>query len=535
LNLNFTPQKKYGDVYYQDAIATSEFWAKWRYNKVQLSDLGICIIPKLDVRKKKYWIVRRVSKFINKEIVPLKLNNPVPLSDTSKLLNYQVPAVSGLMGSMIANGIAIDASDTGTGKTYTALKTCALMGYRPAIICTKSGIYDWKKVCAYYGLDPLFVVNWESSIGRFYKDKNNRFRVAKICQPPNPYLKVHRNEYNGKPEYTWLIPKNKKICIIFDEIHKANGNHSHAQSIVMAAKGYYPIIALSATMADKMEKLRTIGSLIGLFNYASFTDWLRDNHCFQTRPNQWESLNERQEMKKISKLIFPNFGVRICKGDIPGFPDIQNIAKLFSIAKSEMQNKRYKALLIKIDKLKKQNEIAQILVLRLRYRQIAEMYKVPLLADLVNEYIDSGLSVVVFVNFTDTLNRLKKSLHTDCTIYGGQKPEERLDNITKFQADKSHCIVSNIKAGGTGINLHDLNGNRPRIALICPTDDATILKQAMGRIHRAGAKSKAINVLVYSAGTIEEKVCSSVIEKIKNIDTLNDGDLLENNYFKKEK
>lgn len=530
MNLHFNELKKYGDYYYQDALATPEFWAKWQHNKTQLSEMGVCIIQKIDSNNKKYWIVRRVTRKLKEEFTPIKVS-PIPLSDTSGLLSYQPPAVSGIMGSLVSNRIAIDASDTGTGKTYVALKALQQLNYRPAIVCVRSGIYDWKMICKKYGLNPLFVVNWESCIGRFYK-KNGRF--FKICQPPNPFAHLYRNEFNGNPEYTWKIPHDKKICIVFDEIHKANGNHSHCQSLVMAAKGYYPIIGLSATLADRLEKLRTIGSLIGLFKYANFHDWLLDNGCFMNY-HKWESLNERQTMMEISSRIFPNYGVRIRKNDVPGFPDVQNIAKLFSIAKSDQQNKKYSMLLEKIEKLKQKNEFGQILALRTRYRQLSEMYKVPLLADLVNEYIDSGMSVAVFVNFTDTLERLAKLLHTDCTIYGGQKPEQRLENIAKFQADRKRCIICNAQAGGTSINLHDLNGDFPRIAVICPTDNATILKQILGRIHRAGAKSKAINLLVYAAGTVEVQVYKNVIEKLKNIDTLNDGDLNETELFKEEK
>jgi superfamily II DNA or RNA helicase len=63
------------------------------------------------------------------------------------------------------------------------------------------------------------------------------------------------------------------------------------------------------------------------------------------------------------------------------------------------------------------------------------------------------------------------------------------------------------------------------VALICPTFSATELKQALGRIHRAGGRSKSVQKIIFTAGTIEEKICETVRRKLGNLELLNDGDL----------
>jgi hypothetical protein len=46
----------------------------------------------------------------------------------------------------------------------------------------------------------------------------------------------------------------------------------------------------------------------------------------------------------------------------------------------------------------------------------------------------------------------------------------------------------------------------------------------LGRIHRAGGKSKSIQFLVYAAGVpIEESICEKLDEKLKRLDLLSDG------------
>jgi hypothetical protein len=120
------------------------------------------------------------------------------------------------------------------------------------------------------------------------------------------------------------------------------------------------------------------------------------------------------------------------------------------------------------------------------------------------------------------VDALCAKLKTNCVIRGGQKDSDRQANIDAFNADRSHVIICNIKAGGVGVSLHGTPTSRMRYAIICPTHSGQDLKQALGRVWRAkGAKS--IQRIFFAAGTIEEKVCKQVNAKISRIDVLNDG------------
>ena len=65
---------------------------------------------------------------------------------TDKLLNYQVEHVERLAYSLTSYNRVLDASDTGTGKTYTSVAVCKIFGWKPFIICPKSVITSWLKV-----------------------------------------------------------------------------------------------------------------------------------------------------------------------------------------------------------------------------------------------------------------------------------------------------------------------------------------------------------------------------------------------------
>jgi superfamily II DNA or RNA helicase len=183
-----------------------------------------------------------------------------------------------------------------------------------------------------------------------------------------------------------------------------------------------------------------------------------------------------------------------------------------------------------LDRRAKKDGDSQLTIM-LRARQKTELVKVPLFLDMIEEGLEQGMSVVLFVNFTETINAISSRLNTKCVFDGKVDGKIRQQNVDNFQADKERVILVNIQSGGAGLSLHDINGKYPRLALISPTWSAVSMRQATGRVWRENAKSKSIQKIVFVAGTVEEDVCRSVQSKLNNLDILNDGDL---NYVRQE-
>ena len=175
---------------------------------------------------------------------------------------------------------------------------------------------------------------------------------------------------------------------------------------------------------------------------------------------------------------------------------------------------------------KKNKDKGNILVAVMRAHQKIELLKIPTFIELVKQFRDEeGKSVVIFVNFTQTLKTLADMLDTRCLVYGEQTDNERQRNINDFQENIEKLIICNIKAGAVGISLHDLTGKHPRISLISPTFNCVDFVQALGRVHRAGGKSKSLQRIIYTANTVEEKICDKLATKLKDLNSLNNGDL----------
>ena len=171
-----------------------------------------------------------------------------------------------------------------------------------------------------------------------------------------------------------------------------------------------------------------------------------------------------------------------------------------------------------------------ILTIILVARRKAELLKVPAFVELALNAYENNKSVAIFVNFNETLDgiitRLEKKGHEVSVIRGGQTDKKRKTMIDAFQSNKARFIVCNIRAGGVGVSLHDLTGEFARESIISPSYSMFEVKQALGRVHRSGGKTKSIQRVVFAHKSIEEKACIKVRAKIQNLNALNDGDFL---------
>ena len=94
-----------------------------------------------------------------------------------KLLSFQTAHVFQLMECLKLRNRVIDASDTGTGKTYCAIALCSLLKLTPFIVCPKSVIANWVSVCKEFNLPYLGISNYESlKSGNYYTENYEKVK-----------------------------------------------------------------------------------------------------------------------------------------------------------------------------------------------------------------------------------------------------------------------------------------------------------------------------------------------------------------------
>lgn len=403
-----------------------------------------------------------------------------------------------------------------TGKTYTACAVARELGLKICVICPKAVIKSWNKVIKKHfgmGSSLIGVINYE------------KLRNGRKDSPIASYI-LHRHK--KRPTFEWKLPA--KTLIIWDESHKLkNWKTKNSKTCQAAIKAGYPMLFCSATNATNPLEMRAVGLALKLFNNSnSYYTWATENGVYK---GQWglEFNDDPQILKRLNKQIFDQRGVRLRRDDIPNFPKCEVIAEVYNMDDEDALkiNETYAEMereLAKLAKLEKKDPTMEAVV-QLRMRQRVELIKVPLFVEMIEEALEDGFSVAVFVNFTDTITAIANRLKIKC-IFDGKTPDKvRERNVEMFQADSERVILVNIQSGGAGLSLHDLNGKFPRMSIISPTFSPIFMRQTLGRIWRDDAKTKSIQRIVCVANTVEENVCKNVQQKLNNLDLLNDGDL----------
>jgi superfamily II DNA or RNA helicase len=237
-------------------------------------------------------------------------------------------------------------------------------------------------------------------------------------------------------------------------------------------------------------------------------------------------------MAGIRAQIIPARGVRITKESIADFPAVDITAELYDLGDkdSERINSLYAQVADSMAALKVRKELDKSpdhpLTKMLRAKQEIELLKVPVAAELAQDYLDKGCSVAIFVNFSATLAELRKRLKTDCIIDGATSDADRLASLDNFQENKARSILLNSNAGNASLSLHDKYGVRTAtVGIVFPGHDAVILQQIFGRLPRHGGKSNSIYRVIFAAKSVEIPMHRAVSSKLNNLSALNDADL----------
>lgn len=199
-------------------------------------------------------------------------------------LSYQIEPIERHVKALKRFGSTLDASDTGTGKTYVALFVAKQLGVKPTIICPKAVIEQWKNAAIDCGVALMEIKNYEKA----------------IRQPM------------AAPE-----------LIIFDESHRAGGiDTKNAMLAIRAKQQRIPHIFMSATPADSPLRMKALGYSLDLFpDLKGFWPWMM-RHGVRRGPFGFQ-FYEPHMMAKIHDAIGDRL-VRVRKMDVPGFPKVQN-------------------------------------------------------------------------------------------------------------------------------------------------------------------------------------------------------------------
>lgn len=486
---------------------------------------------------------------------------------------HQVEPANRLASILRTHDSAVDCSDTGTGKTFVAVAVAAALKLPTLMVVPKISITAWHRVAEMFG-EEFSIINYEilkggnTEYGTWeHQDRVNEGRqsyfVCQCCQqridlanPGNCYahpLGIHCVEEKKKAVSYGRFSFHRAVgAVVFDEAHRCGGIGSlNAEMMIATKRQRIKMLGLSATLACDPMKLRALGYSLDLhadkydlmniagstFRRPNFYRWAATHGCRKIPPLpgiRWAVGAERQKaiMASIRSEIIPARGVRVTTAEIPGFPERQITAELYDLEQNGQIDKLYRemesAIVALNAKAASDKAPDHPLTIFLRAHQRIELLKVPIAVELTQDALEKGLSVGIFVNFSQTIDELSRRLGC-ADIIDGRNLSDRQGVIDRFELDEARLVLVNSEAGGICVNLQDVRGFFPRVGFIFPGFKAATFLQVCGRFHRVGGLTKCFYRVLLAANTVERDIYRNLRGKLDNLSALNDADLRPDN------
>lgn len=146
-------------------------------------------------------------------------------------------------------------------------------------------------------------------------------------------------------------------------------------------------------------------------------------------------------------------------------------------------------------------------------RQVSARGKVESVKEFLNDLLESGEKIILFVSLHEVVNELKKIYPKAVTITGMDSKESRQAAVDKFQKDPdTKIVICSIKAAGVGLTLTASS----RVAFVEFPWTYADCCQCEDRAHRIGQKDNVSCYYFLGQNTIDEKVYD-IIQTKKDI------------------
>ena len=430
-------------------------------------------------------------------------------------LKHQIEAIEKLS----SHDKYILADDMGLGKTTSTVIAALESGAeRVLIVCPASLKINWKREIENYTDKTISIIDgkkWESAdfviinydiLKNFHDLKNKEESI--IMQEGFDLVVVDEAHYiqNVQAKRTKLI---NDIINNIGKVWLLTGTPMTSRPI-----NYYNLLSLVESPVAYNWMAYVIRYCEGYqFNVGNRKVW---------NVNGASNLLELRDRTKTHVL-------RRLKEDILDLPE-----KIITPVYLNLKSKEYESLMgeyydwIEDDREKKSLTVQFSMLMKVR--QVIAESKIKETCEIVENIIEQGKKVIVFTNFTDTLNRIvehfgKKAVKLDGTM----SKSARQNSVDQFQENnKIKVFVGNLKAAGVGITLTEAEAVVMNDLSFVPSDHS----QAEDRAYRYGQKSNVSVFYPIFENTIEG-IIYDILSQKKNVfetvmgDNEGKGDVME--------
>jgi SWI/SNF-related matrix-associated actin-dependent regulator 1 of chromatin subfamily A len=494
-----TPEKVYIEKLLVEKDKSYHIWGKF-FEKDNLSE---------------FWVPK--SSLIKSQTVD-EVNIDYSKYDHRPPLSHQKEAIEKLVGSRRF----ILADDMGLGKTTSTIIAALETGAKKIlIICPASLKINWEREIANYSDRPCYIAE-----GKKFSTESDFVIVN---------YDILKNFHDPKDKENSLLIQSNFELVILDEAHMVSNAQAQRTKIINNfVKDIKRVWLLTGT--PMTSRPMNYYNLLSIIESPVAQNWMAYaiRYCqgFQFRAGNrkiWNvtgASNLEELRDRTSKQI-----LRRLKEQVLDLPE-----KIITPVYLRTSSKEYKDLMGEYyDWLENKKEESSSLTIQfskiMKVRKVIANEKVKETIEFVQNIIDQGKKVIIFTNFTDTLQLIhnhfgKESVYLD----GSCNKVQRQYAVDQFQEnEKVKVFVGNLKAAGVGLTLTAAEVVIMNDLSFVPAEHA----QAEDRAYRYGQKN---NVLVYYPifeNTIEGVIYDILNKKKKIIGTVmgdevqDSGDVVE--------
>jgi SWI/SNF-related matrix-associated actin-dependent regulator 1 of chromatin subfamily A len=447
-----------------------------------------------------------------------KLNRVIDYSPYSNRppMEHQKVAIE----KLLANNKFILADDMGLGKTTAAVIASMESGAKKVlIVCPASLKINWDREIKNYTDRKVLIVEgrkWGSTFDYYIIN----YDILK---------NYHTTEKSEDSDDYKLLVNEKFDLAIVDEAHYVSNSTANRTRLLNDVLETIPQVWLltgtpmTSRPINYFNLLKIVDSPLTL-NWQSYVRRYCKGYQFTVGNRKvWNTsgASNLDELRERTK----SYVLRRMKTDILDLPE-KIVTPVFVELTSRMYDEELEEF-TRISNDKKDNETISVTLNRLmKIRQLIAYEKIPYTCEIIDKCLDQGKKVIVFTNFTMSLDMLHEKYKKNSVILNGSmSKEKKQESVDRFQnEDKIKIFISNIVAGGVGITL--------TAAEVVIMNDLSFVpahhSQAEDRAYRYGQKNSVLVYYPVFENTVE-KIIYNILQKKKGIidQVMGDGEYSE--------
>jgi SWI/SNF-related matrix-associated actin-dependent regulator 1 of chromatin subfamily A len=434
-----------------------------------------------------------------------KYNHRAPMS-------HQKEAIE----KLVRNKKFILADDMGLGKTTSTIIAALETGAKKIlIVCPASLKLNWEREIANYSDRPVYIAE-----GKKFSNEHDFVIVN---------YDILKNFHDIKDKEKSEIMKINFDLVIMDEAHMISNPQAQRTKIAndIASKSERVWLLSGTPMTSRPMNYY---NLLNLVDSPVAANWMAyaKRYCngFQfsvgkrkvwnvTGASNLEELRERTQTHILRRL----------KEEVLDLPE-----KIITPVYLRLKSKDYEELMGEyFDWYDSRPEESSSLTIQfsklMKVRKVIAQEKINNTIELAENIIEQGKKVIIFTNFTDTLNIIYNHFGKQAVYLDGSCSKfHRQNAVDEFQTnDKIRVFVGNLKAAGVGITLTSAEAVIMNDLSFVPAEHS----QAEDRSHRIGQKNSTSVYYPLFENTIEGAIYDILNRKKKIISTVMGDDMMD--------